>query len=189
MEQELLTLPRAHEFTPGFYWVRVTRSLVLCVCFVDRCLSFCTFSFGHCLDFSSLIYGFWLPLWYPQTLLKFIDRKQFHPAIRSPMPMIDYASFMNTRVDQIKSHGSNDCIYFSYIVSRMSVRPFLNFKFYIKNNNMMLKGCLFYLSEIVVLFDIYVLLLSLGRYLCWWTISPRGYLPPSSQCFSTDIIY
>ena len=26
--------------------VRVTRSLVLCVCFVDRCLSFCIFSFG-----------------------------------------------------------------------------------------------------------------------------------------------
>jgi len=26
----------------------VTRSLVLCVCFVDRCLSFCPFSFGHC---------------------------------------------------------------------------------------------------------------------------------------------
>jgi len=28
--------------------IRVTRFLVLCVCFVDRCLSFCTFSFGHC---------------------------------------------------------------------------------------------------------------------------------------------
>jgi hypothetical protein len=26
-------------------------------------------------------------------------------------------------------------------------------------------------------------LLSLGRYLCWWTISPWGYHPPSSQCF------
>ena len=25
--------------------------------------------------------------------------------------------------------------------------------------------------------------LSLGRYLCWWTISPRGYHPPSSQSF------
>ena len=25
--------------------------------------------------------------------------------------------------------------------------------------------------------------LSLGRYLCWWTISPRGYHLPSSQCF------
>ena len=48
--------------------VRVTRSSVLCVCFVDRCLSFCTFSFGHCVVCSS-IYGFWLPLWYLQTLL------------------------------------------------------------------------------------------------------------------------
>jgi hypothetical protein len=32
----------APEFTPVFGGVRVTRSLVLCVCFVDRCLSFCT---------------------------------------------------------------------------------------------------------------------------------------------------
>ena len=49
--------------------VRVTRSLVLYVCFVDRCLSFCTFSFGHYVVCSSSIYGFWLPLWYLQTLL------------------------------------------------------------------------------------------------------------------------
>jgi hypothetical protein len=28
--------------------VRVTRYLVLYLCFVDRCLSFCTFSSGHC---------------------------------------------------------------------------------------------------------------------------------------------
>ena len=33
---------------PIFSGVRVTRSLVLCVCFVDRCLSFCPCSFGHC---------------------------------------------------------------------------------------------------------------------------------------------
>jgi hypothetical protein len=33
---------------PVFSGVRVTRSLVLRVCFVDRCLSFCNFSFGHC---------------------------------------------------------------------------------------------------------------------------------------------
>jgi hypothetical protein len=32
--------------------------LVLYVCFVDHCLSFCTFSFGHCVVCSSLIYGF-----------------------------------------------------------------------------------------------------------------------------------
>jgi len=28
--------------------VRATRSLVLYVCLVDGCLSFCTFSFDHC---------------------------------------------------------------------------------------------------------------------------------------------
>ena len=49
--------------------LHVTRSLVWYVCFVDRCLSFCTFSFGHCVVCSSLIYGFWLLLWYLQTLL------------------------------------------------------------------------------------------------------------------------
>ena len=46
----------ASEFTPGFSGVRVTRSLALC--FVDRCLSFCTFSFGHYVVCSSSIYGF-----------------------------------------------------------------------------------------------------------------------------------
>ena len=60
---------RGSEFTPGFSGVRVTRTLVLYVCFVDRYLSFCTFSFGHCVVCSSSIYGFLLPLWYLQTLL------------------------------------------------------------------------------------------------------------------------
>jgi len=32
-------------------------------------LSFCTFSFGYCVVCSSSIYGFRLPLWYPQALL------------------------------------------------------------------------------------------------------------------------
>jgi hypothetical protein len=69
MEQELLTLPEHLNSPPIFSGVRVTRSLVLYVCFVDRCLSFCTFSFGHCVVCSSLIYGFWLPLWY----LRYMD--------------------------------------------------------------------------------------------------------------------
>jgi len=30
---------------------------------------------------------------------------------------------------------------------------------------------------------------SLGRYLWWWTISPRWYHQPSSQCFGTDMVY
>ena len=71
VEQELLNLPEHLSLPPVFSGVRVTRSLVLCVCFVDRCLSFCPFSFGHwhCVVCFSSIYGFWLPLWYLQTLL------------------------------------------------------------------------------------------------------------------------
>jgi len=40
VEQELPTLPEHLSSTPVFSGVRVTRSLVLYVCFVDRCLSF-----------------------------------------------------------------------------------------------------------------------------------------------------
>jgi len=68
VEQELLTLPEHLSSPPVFSGVRVTRSLVLCVYIVDRCLSFCTFCFGHCVVCSSSIYGFWLSLWYLQTL-------------------------------------------------------------------------------------------------------------------------
>jgi hypothetical protein len=41
--QELLTLPEHLSSPAVFSGVRVTRSLILYVCFVDRCLSFCTF--------------------------------------------------------------------------------------------------------------------------------------------------
>ena len=54
VEQELPTLPEHLSSPPGFSGVRVTRSLVLCVYFVDRCLSFCTFSFGHYVVCSSI---------------------------------------------------------------------------------------------------------------------------------------
>jgi hypothetical protein len=63
VEQELLT------FLEHLSGVLLSRSLALCVCFVDRCLSVCSFSFGHCVVCSSSIYGSWLPLWYLQTLL------------------------------------------------------------------------------------------------------------------------
>jgi len=52
VEQELLTLLGHLSSPPVVSGVRVTRSLVLCVCFVDRCLSFCTFSFGQCFVFD-----------------------------------------------------------------------------------------------------------------------------------------
>ena len=65
MEPELCTIP---DFTPDFSGICVTGSLVWCVCFAYRCLSFCPFSFGHCVVCPSSIYGFWLPLWHLQTL-------------------------------------------------------------------------------------------------------------------------
>ena len=60
----------APEFTPVISGVRVTRSLVSYVCFVDRCLYFCLIlfllaivlsvllSFSHCVFYPSSIYGF-----------------------------------------------------------------------------------------------------------------------------------
>ena len=69
VEQELFTIPEHLSSPQILSGVRVTQSFVLCVCFVDRCLSFCPCSFGHCVVCSSSMYGFWLPLWYLQTLL------------------------------------------------------------------------------------------------------------------------
>ena len=48
------------EFTPGFSRVRVARSLVFCLCFVDRCLSFffwplCCLSFDIRILITSLV--------------------------------------------------------------------------------------------------------------------------------------
>jgi hypothetical protein len=71
VEQELPTLSEYLSSPPVFSGVHVTRFLVLCVCFVDRCLSFYTFSIGMCVGCSSSIYGFWLPFWYLQTLVIF----------------------------------------------------------------------------------------------------------------------
>jgi hypothetical protein len=63
-KQKLLTLREAQEFTRC-----VTRSLVLCVCFVDRCLSFVLFLLvivlSILLQYTDSVY----PFDYLQTLL------------------------------------------------------------------------------------------------------------------------
>jgi hypothetical protein len=72
VEQELLILSEHLSSLPLFNGVRVTRSLLLCVCFVDRCLSFCPFPFDHFVVCPS-IYGFWLPfgIFWPFCCLSF----------------------------------------------------------------------------------------------------------------------
>ena len=57
----LLTLPEYFRSPPVFSGVRVTRYLALCVCFVDRCLFFCTFFFSHSTVCSSSIFRFRIP--------------------------------------------------------------------------------------------------------------------------------
>ena len=67
VELELLTLPE-HLSSPLVVSsrVRIIRFLVLRVCFVDRCLSCCTFYFGHCVVCPS-INGLYIPFWYSQA--------------------------------------------------------------------------------------------------------------------------
>ena len=80
---------------PVISGVRVTRSLVLCVRFVDHHLSFCTFSFGHCVVCSSSIYGFWLPLWYLQTLLKIVvECKIVKVTKKSDITVVEWKRFI-----------------------------------------------------------------------------------------------
>ena len=59
VEQELLTLPEHLSSPPVFSEIRVNRSLVLCVCFVDCCLSFwplcCLFFFDIRVLIMSLV--------------------------------------------------------------------------------------------------------------------------------------
>jgi hypothetical protein len=57
---------RAHEFTPGFKWGSC-YSVISFQCNVLY-IVVCTFSFGHCVVCPSLIYGYWLLLWYVQAL-------------------------------------------------------------------------------------------------------------------------
>ena len=52
--------------------------------------TFCTFSVDHCVVCSSSIYGFWLPLWFLQTLLMFIWRKLWvHETSLTPPHLIE----------------------------------------------------------------------------------------------------
>jgi hypothetical protein len=70
VEQKLRTLPKHMSSLPVFSGVRVTRSLVVCVYFVDCCLSLLYFFFWPlCCLFFFDIRILITSLWYLQTLL------------------------------------------------------------------------------------------------------------------------
>ena len=51
----MLNFPEHPSSPPGFSVVCATRTLVLCVCLGDRCLSFCPFSVSHCVVCPALL--------------------------------------------------------------------------------------------------------------------------------------
>jgi hypothetical protein len=82
--------------------------IVLYVCLVDRCLSFCPFSFGHCVVWPSSIYGFWLTLWYLQTILiDILPVKYWSVRFDWPHfpPPINLEVMVN--LNKVESEGSN----------------------------------------------------------------------------------
>ena len=99
VEQELLTLPE-HLISPSvFSGVRVTRSLVLCVCFVDRCLSFCTFV--HLAIALSVLPRYtdsdYLP-WYLQTLLTHIVKSSKNTIHVHTCSIVDLGEISNITI-------------------------------------------------------------------------------------------
>ena len=78
VEQELLTLPEHLSSPPVFSGVFGTRSLVLCVCFVDHCLPFCTLSFGYeSVDISASVRKYRLNLTMGEELYSYKD-SEYH---------------------------------------------------------------------------------------------------------------
>ena len=65
VEQELLPLLEHLNSPPYLNGIHVTRTLILCVCFVCRCLYFLSWP----LPSLSFYWWFWLHLWSLQTLL------------------------------------------------------------------------------------------------------------------------
>ena len=99
----MITLPEHMRSPPVFSGVRVTRSLGLYVCLVDRCLSFYTFSLDHCVVCLSLIYAFWLPLWCLQPLLKLCLLLLYLPSTDRLQQVEDYVRSCSWILNKVKN--------------------------------------------------------------------------------------
>ena len=137
VEQELLTPPQHLGSPPVFSGVRVTRSLVLCVCFLDLSLSFfywplfCLFFFDLRILITPLLssnscflsffvwplcrLSFRLPFWYLQTLLTSIHHKLecVHVKAKSFETRIHYHKIKKQRLHGCCSSQSNYFVVFT----------------------------------------------------------------------------
>ena len=114
MQQELLTPPE-HLSAPTVL-VKFVLLDVLCVCFIDRCLSFCSFSFGHCVvcRFTDFDYPFGiLKLFLNLFKVRYIQDSGLLRVRFRQVPLHLYERFniqlmtfheVNTRIDQPMEH-------------------------------------------------------------------------------------
>jgi hypothetical protein len=146
-------------------------------------LSFCTFSFGHCV-ICSLIYGFWLPLWYAQSCT--------HKVSLSP------PRFIKVPVSSQVSIRSSICVlwvsslpmflrYSDYIVelffvfnvnthysdTHTHIRVENLFYFEMKNRDIWIRVSVWMLQTLSKQCFIYIM--AIGKYIliiwwCWWTV-------------------
>jgi hypothetical protein len=77
-------------------------------CFVDRCLSFVPFSFGHCVV-CPVIYGFWLPLWYILTFLKYANQCIFFNIYKCDTLYFIYTKVYQWLATALCFCGYSDC--------------------------------------------------------------------------------
>ena len=85
--EDLLTLPE-HLILPHISVGFLYSNLVLCACFVDHRLTFCTFIFGLSVACSSSMYGFRLPFCYLYiplrvTFYKYIAHAQLKEILKA----------------------------------------------------------------------------------------------------------
>ena len=137
MEQELFTLPEHLSSPPAFSGVRVTLSLVLCVCFVDRCLSYFFWSFFVC-SLSSSIYGFCrgrdrMIVGFTLYMIKFVSNLRqvgrFPRVFRFPPDLHDLTEILLKVA--LKHHNTNpiSILYcFVSIMQQVEIRHFLSCK-------------------------------------------------------------
>ena len=99
---ELLSLPE-HLGTPRL--LVETRSLVLCVCFVDRCLSFCTFfSWPLCCLFFFDLQILVIPLVFSNSSNRYTTSRSIFPQLF--FPQYFYGMISNTTLLYIQSDKS-----------------------------------------------------------------------------------
>ena len=102
--------------------VRVTRTLALCVCFVDHCLSFCPVSFGLSVVCHYSINGFWLTLWYFQTRL---NKWQPEQDWNRPLQIYTCSSCIFDDISIFFALNETDLLIVILFFSNVSARPYI----------------------------------------------------------------